>query len=1066
MFEAVFARMLKALLGEFVEDIGGVDNKTSLHDKIQLGVWSGYICLEHLVLKDKLLQMLGLPLQLAYGVIGRLELRIPWGNLGGEPVVVIIDRINILLQPKYEWDPKALDNREQTIKQAKLVAAELFANRRLDDGDTNKGLPGIKNFAKRWLMDSIINKLVENIQITVRDVHIRYEDHISCPSDFCVGITLESLHAQSREGNISYNDMSNKQDPKTTDEELRRLRGKDVEIDESNCIRKMVQIDHLSVYWNPLIQSSMDACTSTFLGRTPQEIEILMMRIIAKRNHQFIDRLKHHYILFPVDMRTDIDARFDPITGKTEVRATINIANINVEFEDRQFREIVSLVSNMKSFDKLGKFSKYRPMISIADSINNLKEYLEGLRRAGSLSSLSLDLRNESISALLPEILRLIDSGDKTLEELYLNLKATSRSWLQYSVNAAVYQMRTERRKFTGKELNRRIQDKYVYVELWKKKLETKSSAVKRNNSEPISANIDNISNIFSEQDPYEHIRNGQLYQTVLEAARRKKAEKSPSILNSNRKPIKEPYTLAEGMDLLVDLEHILSFEDIVVFRSIAENDFSQIQSTNGWLGGILAWATGSEESEEERRKLFEALKYDPELVLRGSSNYNQDPEEAVATIVVLLDKCSIRLALSSPSVTSSFSLPFLMFRLTSLNVKTNILNVGTSLEVKLDNIEAFEMMSSEASDTQTSHFLMERDMESNMVYNQLIKRRLPTETDLKFYKGARSPLTPGAEQSALFEAFIQLMPPSTKELEVIVEVELRELIIMVSPAAHWVKSISSFFKFPDDLLFWSELEMTTMNQIADLKSRVDAKLEYMISTHANLKLEADIKAPVIVIAESGVMTDGSEMLVIDLGNINLTTEKLAKAMLEKSMVDESVSNAGDRSDITPNRLNNEITPSRAINYKEKFTRPREAFASDKTSRSDALIPDEENIESTPTVSELQKVASADANDGVAESASANVHSRVRSNTNGASTINGGMDFDGAVQESLFDIFQVIVKDIEVYMTTSVSSIFATDIFFDEDEFVKRVPIVDKFDISVEIQGDINHTYILLLYLY
>lgn len=1061
MFEAVFARMLKALLGEFVEDIGGVDNKTSLHDKIQLGVWSGYICLEHLVLKDKLLQMLGLPLQLAYGVIGRLELRIPWGNLGGEPVVVIVDRINILLQPKYEWDPKALDNREQTIKQAKLVAAELFANRRLDDGETSRGIPGIKNFAKRWLMDSIINKLVENIQVTVRDVHIRYEDHISCPSDFCVGITLESLHAQSREGNISYNnDTPNKHDSKTTDEELKRLRGKDVDIDESNCIRKMVQIDHLSVYWNPLIQSSMDACTSTFLGRTPQEIEILMMRIIAKRNHHFIDRLKHHYILFPVDMRTDIDARFDPISGKTEVRATINIANISVEFEDRQFREIVSLVSNMKSFDKLGKFSKYRPTLSIADSINEVKEYLEKLRKAGSLSLSTNDIRDEKIGNLLPDILRLIEAGDSTIEALYTNLKATSRAWLQYSVNAAVYQMRTERRKFTGKELHRRIQDKYVYVELWKKKLETKSSAVKKSNSEPVTANIDNTnsdSNIFSEQDPHEYIRSGQLYQTVLSIARRKKAEKSQSVQNSNRKSIKEPYSLAEGMDLLIDLERILSFEDIVVFRSIAENDFSQIQSTNGWLGGVLAWATGVEESEEERRKLFEALKYDPELVLRGSSNYNQDPEEAVATIVVLLEKGSIKLSLSSPSVTSSFSLPFLMFRLTSLNVKTNILNVGTSLEVKLDNIEAFEMMASEASDTQTSHFLMERDVESNMVYNQLIKRRLPTETDLKYYKSGRSPISPASEHSALFEAFIQLMPPSTKELEVIVELELRELIIMVSPAAHWVKSISSFFKFPDDLLFWSELEMTTMNQIVDLKSRVNAKLEYMISTHANLKLEADIKAPVIVIAESGVLTDGSEMLVIDLGNINLTTEKLAKAMLEKSMVDESVSNAGDRSDATPNRMNgnNDITPSRAINYKEKFARPREAFANDisdrKTPIANDCVPDDDRIDTTPTLANIQKNGSTDANEA-ADNIGANFQSRVRSNTNGASTVNG-MDFDGTVQESLFDVFQVIVKDIEVYMTTSVSSIFATDIFFDEDEFLKRVPIVDKFDISVEIQG-------------
>ena len=1054
MFEAIFARMLKALLGEFVEDIGGIDNKTSLHDKIQLGVWSGYICLEHLVLKDKLLQLLGLPLQLGYGVIGRLEFRIPWGNLGGEPVVVTIDRVNILLQPKYEWDPKALDNREQTIKQAKLVAAELFANRRLDDNEGTKGLPGIKNFAKRWLMDSVINKLVENIQITVRDVHIRYEDHISCPSDFCVGITLESLHAQSREGTMYYNDdTSNKQDTKIVDEDLKRLRGKDVEINESNCIRKMIQVDHLSVYWNPLIQSSMDACTSTFSGRSPQEIEILMMRIIAKRNHQFIDRLKHHYILFPVDMRTDVDARFDPISGKTEVRATINIANISIEFEDRQFREIVSLASNMKSFDKLGKFSKYRPTISISDSINEIKEYLETLRKAGSLTSFNHDIRNEKISTLLSEILRLINQGDALLEELYSNLKSVSRSWLQYSVNAAVYQMRTERRKFTGKELNRRIQDKYVYVELWKRKLEMKANTTKKTNSEPISANFDNKKNIFNEEDPYEHVRSGILYQTVLSIAKRKKAEKVQSVMSSAKKVIKEPYTLVEGMDLLIDLEHILSFEDIIVFRSIAENDFSQIQTTNSWLGGILAWATGAEESEEERRKLFEALKYDPELVLRGSSNYNQDPEEAIATIVVLLEKGSVRLALSSPSVTSSFSLPFIIFRLTSLNMKTNVLNVGTSLEVKLENIEAFEIISSEAIDTQTSHFLMERDVESNMVYNQLIKRRLPSESDLKFCKASKSPITPSNEQAALFEAFIQLMPPSTKELEVIVELELRELIIMVSPAAHWVKSISSFFKFPDDLVFWSELEMTTMTQIADFKSSVDAKLEYMISTHANLKLEADIKAPVIVIAESGVMTDGSEMLVIDLGNINLTTEKLAKAMLEKSMVDESVSNAGDRSDVTPNRNNNDITPSRAINYKEKVARPREAFAVDtKANRSsDPILENEnENQSENNQIAEIQNSESVDVNENT-ESKSTNIQERVRSNTIGASTVNG-MDFDGNVHESLFDIFQVIVKDIEVYMTTSVSSIFATDIFFDEDEFLKRVPIVDKFDISMEIQ--------------
>ena len=67
----------------------------------------------------------------SYFKSGKLELRIPWSNLGREPVVIVIDQVFLLVEPKYEWDATAHGMRQQAIKQAKLAAAEMLAEQRL-----------------------------------------------------------------------------------------------------------------------------------------------------------------------------------------------------------------------------------------------------------------------------------------------------------------------------------------------------------------------------------------------------------------------------------------------------------------------------------------------------------------------------------------------------------------------------------------------------------------------------------------------------------------------------------------------------------------------------------------------------------------------------------------------------------------------------------------------------------------------------------------------------------------------------------------------------------------------
>jgi hypothetical protein len=312
MFEQGLAYLLKKFIGTFVED------GDAIKEKVQVGAWSGLIVLENLRLKSSLLSLVDIPISLSYGYIGRFELRIPWGNLGVDPVTVIIDNVYVVIEPKYQWNPGAADRREQAVKQAKLAAAELFANKRLAANQTSLNYG---DMAKNWLMTSFINKIIDNIQVTVREVHIRYEDQLSCQSNFCVGMTLESLHVQSRDNSFSFeenysprNDAPRSAFANADPEPQLKTKGYET-------FHKLIQVNHLSMYWNPLVPSGLNACSCTFRGRSPAEIQNFMYRTIPTRAHQVTDRPRHHYILLPVDINNYLDMSFNASTGVAKVRA-------------------------------------------------------------------------------------------------------------------------------------------------------------------------------------------------------------------------------------------------------------------------------------------------------------------------------------------------------------------------------------------------------------------------------------------------------------------------------------------------------------------------------------------------------------------------------------------------------------------------------------------------------------------------------------------------------------------------------------------------------------------------
>jgi hypothetical protein len=368
MLEKALASLLNNLLAEFIEP-GNLSQ-----ENIQVGVWSGYVVLEQLVIKKSILDLTDTPLSLTHGVIGRFELHIPWNNLGREPVVVVLDQILLLIEPKYEWDDvKSRSAREQAAKQARLATSALFASSRARVGGhgagssalTDSAYGGYADIMRNYLMDTILRKLVDNFEVHLKSIHIRYEDAVSCSTDFCAGVSIESIDITTRKEQEVVDgiaaDTARGFDGAPSAAPFENSPGKEV-------FKKDILVTNFAVYWNPIIKGSMNPSTSMLLGKSAPDIQRLMLRTLVRGNQDNVDRSRHHFLLEPHDIRVHLDVAFHKATLVTQVSTKIYVDRMAICLEDRVLREMITLSANMSSFMNLSQFSIYRPKCSVAEN--------------------------------------------------------------------------------------------------------------------------------------------------------------------------------------------------------------------------------------------------------------------------------------------------------------------------------------------------------------------------------------------------------------------------------------------------------------------------------------------------------------------------------------------------------------------------------------------------------------------------------------------------------------------------------------------------------------------------
>ncbi|CAG9332100.1 unnamed protein product [Blepharisma stoltei] len=171
------AGVLNKVLGDYVENLNA--------EQLNLSVFSGEIKLQQLKLKTDILKVLGLPFDLKHGQIGNLSVRIPWTSIGSSPLKIEISEIYMLVGPK---PPSAWNEEEEKKNKISLKQVSL------DNFETIYSSEAAVN-VEPGFVEKLVTKIVDNLQVSINSIYIRYEDDVSSTDAFAFGIAIKNVQA-------------------------------------------------------------------------------------------------------------------------------------------------------------------------------------------------------------------------------------------------------------------------------------------------------------------------------------------------------------------------------------------------------------------------------------------------------------------------------------------------------------------------------------------------------------------------------------------------------------------------------------------------------------------------------------------------------------------------------------------------------------------------------------------------------------------------------------------------------------------------------------------------------
>jgi vacuolar protein sorting-associated protein 13A/C len=325
MLEGLVAGLLNRFLGMYVKNFDPT--------QLKVGIWSGDVKLRNLELRREALDQLKLPVNVLEGHVGDLTLTIPWSNLSGAPVKVFVEDVFLLASPREEaeYDEDDEERRKQRLKMEKLDSAELLKER------NKEGLSVEEQKKSQSFTQSLVTKIVDNLQITVKNIHVRYEDSISAPGHpFALGLTLSEFSAVSTDGEWKPTFIQNSGD--TTN--------------------KLATLGALAVYWNTdseLLGTGREMANNELM---PHDELVDKFKGLIKRDES---DLSHQFILRPVSGKAKIEIDKTGNTHVPKFKANLLFEEIGLVLDDDQYRDALMMVDLFHYFIRHQEYKKLQP---------------------------------------------------------------------------------------------------------------------------------------------------------------------------------------------------------------------------------------------------------------------------------------------------------------------------------------------------------------------------------------------------------------------------------------------------------------------------------------------------------------------------------------------------------------------------------------------------------------------------------------------------------------------------------------------------------------------------------
>lgn len=240
------------------------------------------------------------------------------------PVKAYIDDVYLLatMSAENKANPEEDRRRAHDLKMEKVKRSEIYSLRKAE------GATSEEEKKHQGYIQALTEKIIDNVQIVVKNVHLRYEDNISVPGHpFAAGFSLAEISLVSTDENWQEAFVSGRK----------------------TGAHKLAKLDSLAVYF--------DTDSKSLTGLSSEEFTKSFTELIAREKHL----PKHQYILKPVTGSGKIIIRSIPTKERAKIEAQLAFKELGFVLDSNQFRDTVSTAHQLEYKKRARDYIAFRP---------------------------------------------------------------------------------------------------------------------------------------------------------------------------------------------------------------------------------------------------------------------------------------------------------------------------------------------------------------------------------------------------------------------------------------------------------------------------------------------------------------------------------------------------------------------------------------------------------------------------------------------------------------------------------------------------------------------------------